>query len=724
MTRQTRHTPHTFKKSLLALAIAGIASQSYALQETEAASQTAEPAKEDEQLEVIDVRGQRGNLMRASDMKREAGTFLDAIDAGDISSLPDTSITEALQRVPGISIERFAARNDPDHFSTEGTGVVIRGLSQTRSEFNGRSSFSANSGRGLGFSDVAPELVGSVLVYKNQMAEMVEGGLAGTINLVTRKPFDAPGSVFAFNTEYAYGDLRQEGTPQFSFLYSDRFETDSGEFGFLVNYTNAKVNFRSDGIQAGVAWDDRSTVDSLPAGDGRQNNALWVLPNITDNQGNEVLDADGNPIPQRVVRGAQARVKEDDRERTGASLSLQWRSPDENTLVTAEYIRSDSSLQWEERALEYDRDDQAPPYPVPGAPVSYDQDGYFLEGFLTAGAAYRSNVPGDDEFMRLQNTSNWGDGGNPEFWQQYGGNVSSVTRFRLDENLVEDLSLNIKHQVGDNLFLEFDTNHVKAEASTIDHSVFMGANAVIYYNDRGDDHAQVGFYDPLWTPDADFEGQLPLSSPNNAYWRAGMPAAQDNEGDETAFEFDAKYVFDDGFIESVKSGIRYAKREQTTRESAYHWNSLKNAWHDGGPGWVNADTPEVAALSQYYEVYDFGQLHNGAIITGGQAIVPSMELVRNYGVAPYSDALVALGQAFSGGQAYELLHERDGTVDGGNYLPEEININTEENTAFYVQANYSTEIGDILVDGNFGLRYVELTNDTEGFLIFPDYSDA
>ena len=104
----------------------------------------------------------------------------------DIGALPDRSVTEALQRIPGVSISRFAAGADPDHFSIEGSGVVVRGLPQVRSELNGRDTFSANSGRFLSFSDVPPELLGGVDVYKNQSAEMIEGGLAGTVNLRTR----------------------------------------------------------------------------------------------------------------------------------------------------------------------------------------------------------------------------------------------------------------------------------------------------------------------------------------------------------------------------------------------------------------------------------------------------------------------------------------------------------------------------------------------------------
>ncbi|HTF82978.1 MAG TPA: TonB-dependent receptor plug domain-containing protein, partial [Cellvibrio sp.] len=133
-------------------------------------------------IEEIVVSGVRTDLQNAQQIKRNADTFVDSISASDIGSLPDRSVLEAMQRLPGVSIERFAAANDPDHFGVEGSGAVIRGMSATRSEFNGRDSFTANSGRGLSFQDVPPELMGGVDLYKNQTADMIEGGIGGTVS--------------------------------------------------------------------------------------------------------------------------------------------------------------------------------------------------------------------------------------------------------------------------------------------------------------------------------------------------------------------------------------------------------------------------------------------------------------------------------------------------------------------------------------------------------------
>src|SRR3954470_5186948 len=99
-------------------------------------SQTTDQPATPEDDSAIVVTGIRQSLANSQNLKRNADTVVDAITAQDIGALPDRSVTEALQRVPGVSINRFAGSNDPDHFSVEGSGVVIRGLSFVRSEFN------------------------------------------------------------------------------------------------------------------------------------------------------------------------------------------------------------------------------------------------------------------------------------------------------------------------------------------------------------------------------------------------------------------------------------------------------------------------------------------------------------------------------------------------------------------------------------------------------------
>lgn len=103
---------------------------------------------------TIVVSGVRQALQSAQQRKKNADTVIDSISATDIGAFPDKSVAEALQRVPGISVSRFAINTDTAHFTTEPSGVLVRGLPQVRNEFNGRDTFSANGGRALSWGDV------------------------------------------------------------------------------------------------------------------------------------------------------------------------------------------------------------------------------------------------------------------------------------------------------------------------------------------------------------------------------------------------------------------------------------------------------------------------------------------------------------------------------------------------------------------------------------------
>ena len=209
----------------------------------------AQVSEDDEPIEEIVTTGVRQSLQSAQDLKQNSAVIVDSVTAEDIGALPDRSVTETLQRVPGVSIHRFRAGRDPDHFSVEGSGLVVRGLTYVRSEVNGRDSFTANNGRGLSFADVPPELLAGVDVFKSPSANAVEGGISGTVNLRTRKPFDQGENIFAFSAESNYGDFIEKSSPTGSILGSYRWETEAGEFGILGSAVYSNVRSRADRFQ-------------------------------------------------------------------------------------------------------------------------------------------------------------------------------------------------------------------------------------------------------------------------------------------------------------------------------------------------------------------------------------------------------------------------------------------------------------------------------------------
>ena len=140
-----------FKRKALTVAIAGALTLSTAYAEEQNVEQADGPAGEAEEelpmMEEVTVTAMRRNLESAQMLKREADTVIESITAEDLGSFPDKSIAEALQRVAGITVNRFAASSDTAHFSAEPSGVIVRGLNMVRTEFNGRDTFSANSSR-------------------------------------------------------------------------------------------------------------------------------------------------------------------------------------------------------------------------------------------------------------------------------------------------------------------------------------------------------------------------------------------------------------------------------------------------------------------------------------------------------------------------------------------------------------------------------------------------
>ncbi|MEN2785006.1 TonB-dependent receptor [Sphingomonas qilianensis] len=244
-----RSTAFKFGASALALVAAGIAPSSYAQVAPQGAADTDQASTDDAAVDIV-VTGRRAALEAAEDRKRRSETIVDSIVADDAGRLPDNSITEVLQRVSGVSIVRFAALGDPDHYSVQGSGVQVRGLTGVASRLNGREIFSANNGRAILWSDVTPELMSAVDVYKASTADLIEGGTGGQIDLRTKMPFDFNGKFHVAATgELALGDMAQQADPSASVLVTDSFDTPIGRIGVLADVAYSQFSSLSQFIR-------------------------------------------------------------------------------------------------------------------------------------------------------------------------------------------------------------------------------------------------------------------------------------------------------------------------------------------------------------------------------------------------------------------------------------------------------------------------------------------
>ncbi len=202
-----------------------------------AAAPPATPASTgapDDQLQEIIVSGFRASLQSALDAKRQSDLPIEAVAPEDIGKLPDQNVAEALQRLPGVQIDR-----GPEG---EGTAVLIDGLRQNLTTLNGdvfltgREFYVSGEGSGNGagsnsqynsLEGIPSEEVGGIDVYKNPEASMTEGGLGGTIDLKTRDPLSGQdGLAIGGNYRESYGQRQGDWTPDATlvgtFKLSDR----------------------------------------------------------------------------------------------------------------------------------------------------------------------------------------------------------------------------------------------------------------------------------------------------------------------------------------------------------------------------------------------------------------------------------------------------------------------------------------------------------------------
>ncbi len=192
----------------------------------EVAAEKAESAQDDSDvyaLEEVTVTGVRGSLIRAMDRKRENSGVVDAITNEDLGKFPDQNLAEALQRIPGVSIDRS---------NNEGSQITVRGMGPEFNlvTLNGRS-MPTQGGRSFDFADISTSGISAVEVYKTGRADLPTGGIGATVNIETARPFSNPDMV-AFLTGKAVhetsssdGDLGNldEITPEVAGLFSNTF---------------------------------------------------------------------------------------------------------------------------------------------------------------------------------------------------------------------------------------------------------------------------------------------------------------------------------------------------------------------------------------------------------------------------------------------------------------------------------------------------------------------
>ena len=219
-------------------------------QQAPAGSTPAAPA---EPLQEVVVSGIRYSMEKSLEQKRAAVNQVDVITAEDIGKMPDKNIADALQFVPGVDISSAGANeggfDENDRVSMKGTNA-----SYTQTTIDGHFVASGDwfvldqtgtVGRSVSYTLLPSEILSRVDVHKTSEADLIEGGIAGSVDLITRKPLDFTKPTLEVSAGAVYSDLPDKVDPQFSAIGS--WVNDAHNFGVLVQGFSETRDLRRDG---------------------------------------------------------------------------------------------------------------------------------------------------------------------------------------------------------------------------------------------------------------------------------------------------------------------------------------------------------------------------------------------------------------------------------------------------------------------------------------------
>lgn len=204
--------------------------------------------------EHVDVVGQAASIDEALKDQRSSDSIKSVVHADGVAQLPDQNVAEAVQRLPGISVERDQG---------EGRFVSVRGLAPDLNSvtINGTLVPAPESDRRAVALDVLPaELVQSLSVVKTLTPDMDANSLGGTVEVQSLSAFDHKGLFYTGSTEAGYDSNSHQTSPKFSGAASNRFSLGDGvdNFGVAAALSLQKRKFGSDNSETGGAWDGNS----------------------------------------------------------------------------------------------------------------------------------------------------------------------------------------------------------------------------------------------------------------------------------------------------------------------------------------------------------------------------------------------------------------------------------------------------------------------------------
>lgn len=667
------------------------------------ASMPAFSADEDEKVveddvEVIEVKGFRRSLIESLNTKRYSDTVVEAVSADDMGALPDVSIADAISRLPGVTSVRQGGQSSE---------LNIRGLSGNYvfATLNGRELVSDQGGRSVQFDQYPSELINSVQVFKSQKASLIEGGVAGTIELQTVNPLEnSEDQTFTIQTKLSYNDSAGDHPDadamgnRISFSYQGKFLDDT--LGFAAGYARLQqpkistqfVNYQP--VCADLPYDGLAVTSTT-----------------------EGCKKDDKPKSEEgfkryfIPKGFELMARGGEEVRDGFMTTFTY-VPNErlSTKMDMFYTKFDSEA--------FDRG-----YRVDGLDVIKDGAIFDFQEPILGG-------PNNDIIL---GATYYGDPLNNNINPPlYNGNVPFQFQTQSDNATIDSETFSIAGNLtyeGDDYTISFDVSHSRGESIAYDgvmRLALFNEDRVSYTHSDGQtfqlpvakDDAVIRYeLNGLDLPNIqlDADSRAALSDPSRALVTALEKYPNEEENEATSFKVDFNYALDGDFITSIETGVRWAERTHDFTRRVYRYG-LDSDFLDRRNGkWVSRwdDTdPDNPIIDLAFPPY---QLSNGeyeVVNLGGDfARYGSFLSIDNAAIE--NAWLTSQGVDTTPGQSWQNA-----------WSIFESNKVTEEVLAAYVQANIETEVAGMMLTGNVGVRVVHSDQSSTGLQAPADPNDA
>ena len=468
----------------------------------------------DNEIEVIEVTGFRRSLIESINQKRFADTVSEQLTADDLGGLPDVSMADALTRLPGISAVRTGG---------QAAEINIRGMSGgfISTTLNGREQVSTSGQRSVEFDQYPSELISNAAVYKSPKVSLIEGGVAGTVELKTASPLkNEKTHAFTVNARGMFNDLAGDipdaasSGHRFSVSYQGKFFDDS--VGVALGYArlfqpSATTQF------VGLAYSKSKDVDNIE----------------NDSGGPEDC-----PECEYISEGFELQHKGGEETRDGFVATLEWQPTD------------NFNLKFDGFYSKFDSEEFARGYRVK------------LEGDQAAisNPIIENNAVIGGSFNRTSNSST---------------RIEIVNDDNTDYDEVKSLGLNTDWDITERLNLNVDLSYSSATSEFRNGLIWaLVAEDANADSPNFDNNVSINYLlNGLNLPDVGLNQADAFTDLNRVMVSKYGIYPYINKDEVSAVRLDFKYQLENDVFSSIEVGARYSEREYSNDRSVFEYGS-------------------------------------------------------------------------------------------------------------------------------------------------------